>query len=335
MRGLSRRDFLKLSAAAAGAVAAPGILLPRAAEAALPKCMWGAFPDPSPGCETSSGGCGPEDLMPAVYSFESLIGRTLKMTRHYPNWDYPIPNPVIKESTRTGHIPLIAWRAQKVDNTWIKWADIASGVHDAEINAKAAAIHNWNRRAYFVFHHEPENAFKRGIETSAADFQNAYRHIRGIFDSYGITKLTYICTLQRVTYDGSSGGPSAWIPLDVVNLIGVDGYNRGACASDHLWKSFPSLFTTARNHARQIGKNLVIQEWGAVEPSACGGTSTQTKGDWIREAGTTIKSWPEVKAVMYTHSLAEFKGVPVDFRITSSTDALNAYKEVGADLWFN
>ena len=79
-----------------------------------PGASGAAFPDPSPGhCAPLPDTCGPEDLMPAVYEFEAMIGRTLAVTRHYPNWDFPTPNDVIKESARTGHMPLIAWRPRR------------------------------------------------------------------------------------------------------------------------------------------------------------------------------------------------------------------------------
>jgi hypothetical protein len=333
---LTRRDFLKATAASAGAIALTQLANPFVAEATA-ACLWGAYPDPFPGCETD--GCGPEDYMPAVYAFESLIGRTIGMTRHYPRWDYPIPNPVIKESRRTGHVPLISWRPQLLapSNTWLNWIDIANGVHDQRIDEVATALKNWNRSAYFVFHHEPENAFRHGHCGTQSEFALAYDHIRSRFDLIGATRLKWVCTLQRVTYDGANGGANAWFP-DAADMVGVDGYNRGSCSGDKTWKPFESLFTTAHNFAVARGSNMVLEEWGCVEndPSDCGVSGvTDTKANWLLAAGNVIKAWPQVKAVIYTHSLADFKGLPVDFRVNSSPEALAAYKQVGAMPRFN
>ena len=281
--------------------------------------------------------------MPAVYAFESLIGRKLAVTRHYPNWDYPgIPNDVIRESRRTGHIPLIAWRPQRQDNTWILWRDIANGLHDAEIDQTAANIKNWNRSAYFVFHHEPENAYRNHFQgtpgdpvASGAEFQAAYAHIKQRFLSVGAVKMKWVATLQRPTYDGSIGGSSAWFPLGSADLVGVDGYNRGACSGDKTWRSFATLFGSARAFAAAHGIKMVVEEWGCVPTDACGGgVSTQTKAQWLTAAGLTIKSWPQLKVVMYTHSLADFRGSPVDFRVNSDPDSLTAYKAIGNDPYF-
>jgi len=336
--GITRREFFKVSAATAGAVALTQLLDPFVAEAAA-RCLWGAYPDPFPGCETSSGGCGPEDYMPAVRDFEALIGRPIAMTRHYPRWDYPLPNSVIKESRRTGHIPLISWRPQLLApaNTWLDWSDIASGVHDARINEVASALVAWNRSAYFVFHHEPENAFRHGHCGTQSEFAAAYDHVRTRFEAMGVTKLKYVCTLQRVTYDGANGGATAWFP-DAADMVGVDGYNRGSCSGDKTWKTFESLFTTAHDFAANRAKNMVLEEWGCVEndPNDCGVSGvSDTKTNWILTAGDVIKSWPQVKAVIYTHSLADFKGLPVDFRVNSSSEALAAYKQVGSLPYFS
>jgi hypothetical protein len=39
--------------------------------------------------------------------------------------------------------------------------------------------------------------------------------------------------------------------------------------------------------------------------------------------------------MIYTHSLADFKGVEVDFRVDQSLDTLAAFKEVGSRPIFN
>ncbi|MDP9296606.1 MAG: twin-arginine translocation signal domain-containing protein [Actinomycetota bacterium] len=336
MNRLSRRELLKYAAVGAGTVAMSQFVNPFPAQAGA-RCLWGAYPDPFPGCETDPDGCGTEDYMPKVREFEALIGRTIGMTRHYPRWDYPVPNSVIRESRRTGHIPLISWRPELLSGQWLNWIDIANGVQDTRVDEVATKLANWNRSAYFVFHHEPENAFRHGHCGTQSEFALAYDHIRTRFELAGVTKLTFVCTLQRVTYDGSNGGAAKWFP-DGAEIVGVDGYNRGFCSGDKTWKPFEPLFTTAHDFAVARGMNMMIEEWGCVENdlSDCGVSGVNdTKANWIRAAGDVIRSWPEVKAVIYTHSLAEFKTLPVDFRVNTSSEALAAYQEVGALPLFN
>jgi hypothetical protein len=274
--------------------------------------------------------------MPAVRDFEALIGRAIGLTRHYPRWDYPIPNPVIKESRRTGHIPFIAWKPERLDGSWLTWADIANGVYDGRIDRVGSDLAAWNRSAYFVFHHEPENAYHNGRGGTRDEFKLAYDHVRERFDLAGATKIKHVCTLQRVTYDGRNGGADAWFP-NGASALAVDGYNRGSCGGDKFWHSFEELFSSAHDYAVLRGLGMIVQEWGCVEnDSACGVSGvTETKADWITAAGDTIRSWPEVKGVLYTHSKADFRGRTVDFRVNSSPAALDAYKTVGARPYFN
>jgi hypothetical protein len=105
-----------------------------------------------------------------------------------------------------------------------------------------------------------------------------------------------------------------------------------------VWNSFPALFTSAHDFSKERALKMIIEEWGCVEndPAECGFSSmSPSKAEWIREAGRTIKAWSNVRAVIYTHSLADFKGSPIDFRVDTSQGSLDAFKEVGADPIFN
>ena len=67
--------------------------------------------------------------------------------------------------------------------------------------------------------------------------------------------------------------------------------------------------------------------------STCG-DGTHTKKQWFIDAGHTMKSWPQLKAVIYTHVDASFRGTEVDFRVNKPITALAGYKAVGNDPYF-
>ena len=48
-----------------------------------------------------------------------------------------------------------------------------------------------------------------------------------------------------------------------------------------------------------------------------------------------IKSWPEVKGVIYSDTQWVFNGKQVDYRVTTSTKSLDAYKTVGDSSYFS
>src|SRR3954471_13516507 len=321
MAALSRRQFLKVSAAGAGAIALEATPLPALARVGTGHCGWGAYAEPGPG----------QTPMQATAAMERLIGRKVDLTRHYVNWDAHFPGKQVRLSGKTGHIPLISWETMHRNGSPVKWADIAAGRYDALLKERAHAIKAWGHKAYFVFNHEPENDTGSG---NASSFKAAYNHVRHVFDNAGAHNLRWVCTLMRPTYQGSHGGAGAWIPA-AAQVLGVDGYNRGRCNPDTGWESFGSLFGAARNYAKNHHKQLVIQEWGCVEASACGGIpGSATKAGWIKDAVSHIKSWPQVEAVIYTHARCDFGGKSFSYRVDSSASALNQYRTGGKLSYF-
>ena len=322
MAELSRRQFLRVSAAGAGALALEASPLPAFARVAAGHCGWGAFAEPGPG----------QSPMEAIAAMERLIGRKLDVTRHYMSWDREFPNTQIKLSGRTGHIPLISWEAQRRNGTYVKWADIAAGRYDAVLKERAHAMKSWGHKAYFVFNHEPENDTLSG---NANSFKAAFNHARHVFETVGANNLRWVCTLMRPTYQGAHGGAGAWIPSGA-QVFGVDGYNRGRCNPDIGWQSFGSIFGAARNYAKNHNRKLLIQEWGSVEASACGGISgSATKAGWIKDAVARIKSWPQVEAVIYTHARCDFGGRTFSYRVDSSSGSLTQYRTGGKLAYFS
>jgi hypothetical protein len=327
MQPLTRRNFLKYAAGGAGAtLISQGLHLPSAA-AAVPACRWGAFVEPANPID-------PLDPLETTKAFEGEIGRRLDMTRHYLRWVYrPIPRVAMQHSAAGHRVPFVDWRPQLLKesgNDFVRWGDIATGLHDSEIDEVGAALAAWNKPVYFTFNHEPENdAINCG---TARQYRNAYARIKNRFIALGAVKIKYVCTLVQGTFKGMNGGPDEWF-FSGAQYVGADGYNRSKCSGG--WKSFKTLFSEAHAYAIAIDRKMVIEEWGATEPSACGGTAPETKADWFYHSANTIKSWPQIKAVIYTNVVADYRGNVVDFTIDSSPAAKAAYIDVGHDAYFN
>ena len=335
---LSRRSFLRYTAAAAGAAAAPSVLPTRAfAATGNAPCLWGAFPDPGPNPTTA-------DVENAILAFESLIGRKLGMTRHYIRWDFaPIPSDAMVWSANGRRVPFMDWRPQRMNGTYVSWADIAAGTQDIYIASVAESFKTrlGGKKVFLTFNHEPENdAGNNGPASTAAEelarageYKAAYARVKKIFKAHSVLGVKWVCTLVQGTFKGANGGANAWFP-NAAAFVGADGYNRGKCSGG--WKSFTSLFSEAHDYAVLKGKNMVVEEFGCAPPNACGGTAPQTKAEWFTDAGNQIEAWPEIKAVIYTHVNALFRGNEVDFSVDQpGTAELNAYKAVGARAHFN
>jgi hypothetical protein len=338
--GMERRDFLKVIATTgAGLALSTGLQFPKrmasaAAVSATPSssilaatsapCRWGAYVNPF-GQSQSTG----------ITAFETLIGRPLAITRHYLTWNIPLPGSTIRWTASAGHIPYVAWHATKKGNVAVPWASITAGVEDAWITTQAVAIRDAGFPMYLTFHHEPEDDQANG---SAADFVAAYDHVRGIFDANGVTNVTWVVTLMATTYGGGHGGYDQWLPANF-DLLGVDGYNRHPCIANlakHPWNPFEVIFADAHDASVSSGIPLIVGENGCVEAYDCGDTTGDpaAKAQWIADEGTTLKSWPEVKAILYSHTTCRHNGFPMEYRVDSSPSSLAAYTALGMDPYF-
>jgi hypothetical protein len=259
-----------------------------------------------------------------------MIGRQLDLTRHYIIWDRDIVNEPIVRSAAGGRIPFIALQAKRQDGSLVKWSDIATGVEDATIEHQAGLLRELDHQVYFAFNHEPEN----DPAGSPQDYRDAFDHIKSVFTAQGVTKIHHVATLMRGTYQGARGGAHQWMP-EGADLVGADGYNRGACNPGIGWESFESIFDAAHAFAVDVGKPMALEEWGCVEADDCGGSEHTSKAHWLLGAGSTIRSWPEVAVVVYTNSRADYGGKAVDFRVDTSPASLAAYRHVGNEPHFN
>ena len=82
------------------------------------------------------------------------------------------------------------------------------------------------------------------------------------------------------------------------------------------------------------GKGLFIGEYGCPEQDAHGNTSgdPRAKASWFREAGATIKSWPEVKAAVYSHVSPTSSTASIGW--TRGGGPSRAFRDVGSDPYF-
>ncbi len=324
MSELTRRELLRRAGAVAvggAAIAVAPSALPRAfARVAAGHCGWGAYVDPLGG-----------DTTVAIQRFEDQIGRRVDITRHYIRWNGDVANGPISWSAGTGHTPLVDLSTQKRGGEWILWSDIAKGVHDADLKEKGRALRDLAHKVYFVFNHEPENDTTGG---TAAEFKAAYDHVRHVFEGIGATNLRYVATLMRGTYQGARGGPAAWVPSGC-DLLGADGYNRGACNPLNGWQSFHDIFIAAHQYAKGHGRRLLIQEYGSVGREACGEHDKMSRAGWLSDAADTITSWTEIEAVVYSNTRAEYNGQELTFRVDAAATSLAAYREIGHRAYFS
>ena len=250
----------------------------------------------------------------AFRRMENLIGRQLSLTRHYAHWSTVLPTPAMVWSARGGRIPAISWATSGE----VTWRDIVDGRHDAHISEQAARLKAWGKLATFCFEHEPENELNTG---TPAQFVAAYDHVHRVFDAAGAKNLKWIVVLMGTTYHGGHRGPEIWTPKSH-DIVGQDGYNRHA----NEWVSFREIFQPGYRQAEAQDKPFMINEWGCQDDPR--------KARWFYEADETIRGWPRLQAVIYTHAIAEFRGDVMRFIVDSRPDALRAFRKVGQHPYY-
>ena len=220
--------------------------------------------------------------------------------------DVPLITDYVESSAAQGRMPYVkvhSWTGSPDTGGRIPvpWADVAAGRWDNRIGALAREASGFRKPMYFAFHAEPNiQSPEQPHIGGPADFRAAWEHVRSLFDLAGTPNVRWVVVLTAGVYRGEFGGAEAWLPARF-DLIGVDGYNRGHCAS-RGWRSFEQIFRSARARAMSVGKPMFIGECGSVEDTQCGGDDVLRKGHWFMEADATIHGWPEVEAVVWNHS---------------------------------
>jgi hypothetical protein len=270
---------------------------------------------------------GQADSKEALLSFEALAGRKMAIYRDYFSWDAPFPDEFSYWLRDNGYVLLASWYATLSDGGGsVSWRDIANGLYDGTIDARADDIKAFGAPLFLIFNHEPENDVLSG---TAEDFVAAWQHVHDRFVADGVTNVSYVLTLMAFTY--RLGTPDAWYPGDdYVDVVGADGYNWYSCPGrGDPWTTFYNVFSGFHDYGVLHGKPEMIAEWSSMEDPDNPGA----KGQWITDAAATLKTWPEVKAVSWYDA-----GPPTHdctWWIDTSQPSLDAFKAMGADPYFN
>ncbi|HEU0102335.1 MAG TPA: hypothetical protein VFR07_08460 [Mycobacteriales bacterium] len=255
----------------------------------------------------------------AFANFEQQTGRQLPLHRMFQQWQQQTVTPLTRWDVAGGRLPALSLNAPP------PWAEIARGEHDADIVAQAQAFKEFGAPVLLTFNHEPElDSPELG---SPADYVAAWRHWVDIYRSEGATNVSFNWILLAASFNRPAVARSYYPGDDYVDWLGVDGYNWFTCQS-FPWRSFAEVFAGFRTWAATRDKPVIIAEVGSAEDDA----DPLRKARWINDMGTTLSSWPQVKAVAWYswYPKPEPGGQDCRFRAVSSQPALDAWRAVGA-----
>jgi beta-mannanase len=269
---------------------------------------------------------GDENAIEAISRAEEMIGRRYDIDHQFYSWNDQIPTWVQRHDVDAGRIPLINWFAGSSNGDTAEWGAIANGQYDAWIGERADAFIEFAAPIFVAFHHEPED--DQSWFGSPEEYGAAFRHIVDIFRSRGVTNVGWVFNITARSFR-SGTGPLAdrFYPGDgYVDVIGADGYNWAPGDPGTNWVSFEEIFTSVNGWATAHAKPWIVAEYGVQEdPSVAG-----RKAQWLLDALVTIKSWPQLKGVVYFDKNKRF-----NWLTDTSQSAADAYRTMGQDPYMN
>jgi hypothetical protein len=278
--------------ATAGALVIRKLLIP-----AVGHALWGAFPAPSSG---SPYGPGPE-----VYEGPSISGRMLAVITSYQWWRTTWPDATYKAYQAAGRINHVRWTGHfgspvtdYTKNT--QWTDVAAGVYDADITAKATELATWGQPIFVSLYGEfdgtssswpiYDNAtYKGGAWTSAdetqmeANFVAAWRHIHDLAAPIA-PNIIWCWVIQSYQSSAHAARCTAMYPGDdYVDWVGADPYDRAGPGNAIYYGNPYDAYHQTIDLLRTIapGKPVGVFETGCDNPDY-GSTNTDAqRRDWI------------------------------------------------------
>jgi beta-mannanase len=222
-------------------------------------------------------------------------------------------------------ISMVTWEPHE------KLDEIIAGMHDDLIRTRAEGARDLGAEIFLRWGHEMNGnwypwsgAMNGGADGGAEKYIAAYRHVHDLFVEVGATNVVWVwCPLVTDVPAAAWNHWTQYYPGDeYVDWVGLDAYNWGTSSSCCVWQSFPTL--VAALYADYAGKKpLMLPETASAE---VGGD----KGAWIDEMHSSLMSqFSAIKAVVWFDINKE-----TDWRVASSPGALDAYKAMGHDPYF-
>ena len=218
-----------------------------------------------------------------------------------------------------GGIPYISWMPG------FTLSQINSGQADAAFRDVARKAAAWGQRHLYRPFWEFNGGWFSWSGTGQAHI-DAWRRVVNIYKQEGATNVGFLWCPD----EGNWPGTRESYPGDqYVDWVCSDRYQWPS----EPWKDFSYWFDDPASNAALIHDNFgprkphIIGEYGAYESSTAG-----QKAQWITNHRNYIKnSMPYVKAVVYFDTIAD----GVNWRLDTSTSALDAYRDLVRDSFFN
>jgi hypothetical protein len=231
---------------------------------------------------------GPNFGVDAAEQAARALGRKLDVVNIFTawEWDRPLPTKTLEHIHELGALPAITWEpwhpADGAHQPRYALERITAGDFDAYIRQWARAAASFGQPMQIRFAHEMNGTWypwSVGVNgNSAADYQNAYRHVHDMFIEAGATNVQWVWSIDSAKNrpEGLTNVADYYPGDQYVDVVGIDGYNGGPTGAS--WDSPKDMFAGAIAVAKSVArkKPVWIYETGS-------GDKRGDKAQWVTD----------------------------------------------------
>lgn len=262
-------------------------------------------------------------------NFSALVGQPMSIASVFrgPGDIWPGPQ---EAKLATGRTLLVAWYLDY--HSYGYWASSASRAELVAVARRVKAydalvvIRPWAEMNGDWQPFQPTGSPTGGYASGYEAFIAAWRNLVTVFQSAGVNNVRWVFNPTTDTYPKTTDVRSIWPGTKYVNILGLDGYNRGTNGT-FTWRSFANIYQTQYNRLVALAPNLPVWicETGCADPlsslNAVTAPSGQSKANWWNDTSLAVRQMPAVQAVVLFDVCK--KG---DWRASSSTGALTGLR---------
>lgn len=177
-------------------------------------------------------------------------------------------------------------------------ARIADGMIDADLRRWREQLSGWGKPVYLRFAQEMNGTWypwSIGVDgNTSAEYRAAFRRVRTIIGGEGASNVSFVWAPNVMT-EGTSNFSGCYPGDDVVDCLGLDGYNWGQ-SPGHQWQSADKLFSNSLKALSRIspGRPILVTEVGSAD-----GATPNLKAQWIEDFFRVIENHPDVLGFLW------------------------------------